>query len=97
MKNPVDDIHARARQRVAWPVRKYRLADAPRDDIALATAAERLAMMWPIALDAWSFTGRTLPDYARANAPVRVIRPQDLADVDALEGVSAGKKDPPKR
>ena len=75
MKNPVGDIDARARQRVAWPVRKYRLADAPRDDIALAaTAAERLAMMWPIALDAWSFTGRSLPDYARADAPVRVIR-----------------------
>lgn len=56
-------------------MRKYRLADAPGDaNTSTTTAAQRLATMWQLALDAWSFTGRALPDYARADAPIRLIR-----------------------
>ena len=31
-------------------------------------------MMWPLALEAWSLTGKPLPDYARDKAPVRRFR-----------------------
>lgn len=43
----------------------------------LPTAAERLASMWQLALDAWSHTGQPLPDYTRANIPGKLIRPGD--------------------
>jgi hypothetical protein len=65
----------RAELRKAWPIRVVRLGEEPPDDlIATTTPAERLAMMWPLALDAWASTGRPLPDYPRHQAPVRVLR-----------------------
>jgi hypothetical protein len=64
--------------RGAWPVRKYRLGQEPCDDLSQTTTAEeRLAMMWPLALEAWSLTGKPLPDYARCDAPVRRLRLDD--------------------
>ena len=58
-----------------WPVRKFRLADEPGPDLsATTTADQRLAMMWPLARDAWTLAGRTIPDYPRARMPVRVVR-----------------------
>lgn len=67
---PLDE-YARARGRLAWPVRRYRLGSEPPEDLCDATTPEqRLEMMWPLAIEAWSLTGRTLPDYARADAPV---------------------------
>ena len=39
---------ARRTARAGWPVRKFRLEDAPGPDLsATTTAEERLAMMWP--------------------------------------------------
>jgi len=57
--------------RRAWPVRAYRLGAEPPDDLsASTTAAERLAMMWPLAMEAWELTGRPLPQYARSEIAV---------------------------
>lgn len=71
----VDDKSARARRasaRKAWPVRKHRLGEEPSDDLSdLTTAEERLAMMWPLSLEAWTLTGKPLPEYDRSQAPVR--------------------------
>ncbi len=54
-------------------MRLYRLGAEPGDDLSsTTTVAERLAMMWPLALDAWALTGRPLPDYERAETPVSV-------------------------
>jgi len=62
----------RSAARGRWPVRVCRLGDEDGGNLAATTTAEqRLAMMWPLALDAWSLTGRPLPDYERARAPVR--------------------------
>lgn len=67
---------ARRAARARWPVRTFRLEDPPGPDLsATTTADERLAMMWPLALDAWAFAGRPVPDYPRDRMPVRVIRP----------------------
>ena len=67
-----DSRETRAGARSDWPVRKLRLGDEPGDDLsATTTAKERLAMMWPLAVEAWSLTGRPMPDYERQDAPVR--------------------------
>jgi hypothetical protein len=68
-----DQVRRAARAR--WPVRGFRLGEEPGEDLsATTTADERLAMMWPLALEAWRLTGRPLPDYRRQAAPIRVCR-----------------------
>ena len=53
--------------------RVFRLGDEPRDDISADTSiAERLAMMWPLALEAWTLSGQPLPSYQRRDMPIRV-------------------------
>jgi hypothetical protein len=71
---------ARAVLRRTWPVHVWRLGEEPGEDLsATTTAAERLEMMWPLALDAWSSAGLPLPDYPRHLAPIRVLH---LGDPD---------------
>jgi hypothetical protein len=61
--------------RRSWPVRKYRLGAEPSEDLSGSTTAEeRIEMMWPLAVEAWTLAGRPLPDYARDQAPVRRVR-----------------------
>lgn len=31
-------------------------------------------MVWRMTLDAWSLSGRAIPDYPRHEAPVRIVR-----------------------
>jgi hypothetical protein len=63
-------------------VHLYRLGEEPGEDQSrLNTPEERLAMMWELAQDAWSLTGRPLPEYRRHETPVtcrpwRVDRPR---------------------
>ena len=60
-------------------MRVYRLGAEPSDDLrATTTAEERLAMMWPLALEAWDFSGRPVPGYSRSEAPVS-LRPARAA------------------
>jgi hypothetical protein len=57
--------------RRSWPVRVYRLGAEPGDDLSATTSVEaRLAMMWPLSLDAWTLAGRTLPSYSRRETPL---------------------------
>jgi hypothetical protein len=77
-----DARRARAAARRQWPIRGYRLGEEPGEDLsATTTAAERMAMVWRLSLDAWAMTGRPLPNYRREDTPGRVIRPGD-ADAD---------------
>lgn len=70
-----DDAGSRAARRRSWIVRVYRLGAEPADDLSDSTTAEeRLAMMWPLAVEAWSLTDRPIPTYARGDAPVRLLR-----------------------
>ena len=58
--------------RRSWPVRLYRLGEEPGDDQSeLSTPEERLAVMWDLAREAWSLTGKPFPDYPRHETPVR--------------------------
>lgn len=65
----------RRASRSDWPVRVFRLGREPGADLSAATTAEqRLEMVWQLTLEAWSLTGRPLPDYARDSMPVAVRR-----------------------
>jgi len=69
------DANDRAAARKSWPIRKHRLGEEPSDDLRdFTTAEERLQMMWPLAVDAWSLTNRPIPGYKRNEAPVRKLR-----------------------
>ena len=76
MDVPRDDpARLRAAQRHGWPVRTYRLGSEPSDDLSDHTTAEqRLEMMWPLALEAWSLTAASMPDYSRSETPILLIR-----------------------
>jgi hypothetical protein len=70
---------ASAHDRHSWPVRAYALGNEPPDDLsATTTPEERLAMMWPLALEAWELTGRPLPQYERRQTPLS-LRPSTPA------------------
>ncbi len=65
----------RARGRAQWTVRKFRLGEEPGDDLSeTTTVGERLAMMWPLAVEAWTLSGRSMPNYDRGNLPGRLYR-----------------------
>ncbi len=71
-----DDTEVRRRARHNWPIRKLELGQETSDDIsAETTMQDRLAIMWPLAVRAWTFSGRELPRYSRAEIPGRIIRP----------------------
>jgi|SRR5437588_7251974 len=60
--------------RGSWPIRVYRLGCEPGDDLsATTTAAERLAMVWPLTLEAWAMAGKALPIYSRGETPIRAV------------------------
>jgi hypothetical protein len=67
-------------------VARFRLGEEPADDLSEVTSqAERIAMMWPLALAAWKVAGRTLPTYDRSSLPARLFRPgeeRSLVDDD---------------
>ena len=73
-----DESEAAAQRRAAraaWPIARFALGDESADDIsAVTTAAERIAMMWPLAVAAWKLAGRPLPTYDRKSIPSRVFR-----------------------
>lgn len=72
---------SRAAGRRSWAVRKFWLGEEPEDCLDGSTSPEeRLAMMWPLTLEAWSFAGRPLPKYSRREAPVRRLRGPGSAD-----------------
>ena len=58
-----------------WPIRKHRLGEEPSDDLRDSTTAEeRLQMMWPLAVDAWSLTDKTDSGLTTVSeAPVRKL------------------------
>jgi len=53
----------------------FRLGEEPGDDLSGETSPEdRIAAMWPLAVDAWTAAGRRLPTYSRERIPMRVVR-----------------------
>lgn len=66
----------RAAARSEWPIRRLTLAQEGQESgVASLTGDERLAMMWTLAVDAWTSSGKPWPDYLRGDSPGVVIRP----------------------
>ena len=62
-------------RRASWPVRRFRLGEEPGEDLSSTTTVEdRLAMMWPLALDAFSVVPSRSDRTSRARWPVKVRR-----------------------
>lgn len=56
-------------------MRRFALGEEPNEDLrADTTMQQRLAMMGPLALRAWTLAGRSMPSYRRSQIPGRVIR-----------------------
>jgi hypothetical protein len=75
------DAQARAERRrqsaSQWPVRRFELGQEPaRDPLDRSTVDERLAMMWPLAKEAWSVAGKPIATYERKNMPGKLTRHQ---------------------
>ena len=74
----------RARRRANWTVRSFRLGEEPGDDLSDSTTVEeRLSMMWPLAVEAWTLSGRTLPVYDRTSLPGRLFRRGEIPPEDS--------------
>ncbi len=77
----------RALPRASWPIHVFKLGDEPEDDLSsITTPQERLAMMWPLAIEVWSLAievwslaGKQLPSYSREKIPIVYLPPQQDA------------------
>jgi hypothetical protein len=70
-----EDAAERAKRRHSWPVRTFRLGEEPPESLLESTTAEeRIAMMWPLAEEAWRLAGRLEPVRTRSELPVRCVR-----------------------
>lgn len=71
------DRRERAAARANWSVRKFKLGEEPSDDLsAVTTAEERIAMMWPLTVEAWTLAGREISNVPRDQWPVKILRPE---------------------
>jgi hypothetical protein len=73
------DAKARAERRrqqaAQWPVRRFDLGQEPlRDPLDRSTVDERLAMMWPLAKEAWAVAGKPIATYERRDMPGALTR-----------------------
>jgi hypothetical protein len=70
----------RAAARATWPLRRLPLDQEDGvHDLAALSASERFAMVWRLTQDAWAFRGEPIPDYARSQTPIHVMRRREPA------------------
>lgn len=69
-----DGQKQRARARASWPMARARLDDDASPLLLDIPAADRVAMVWALTLDAWAMRGAAIPDYPRSQAPGCVVR-----------------------
>jgi hypothetical protein len=72
-----DERAERARARNHWVIRRTVLDDPGPSLLGVTTPAQRVAMMWPLAVEAYRVAGRPIPEFEWPQAPSRVIRPGD--------------------
>jgi hypothetical protein len=67
----------RAKGRGNWAIRRTVLGAPEISLLGITTPAERIAMMWPLAVEAYRVAGRSIPAFEWSKAPSRVVRPGD--------------------
>jgi hypothetical protein len=77
MPSPVDRSH--------YPVRKISLADEGRELPSSLTPAQRVAMVWPLTVEAWTFKDGRFDESRLRRDVVRVVR-RGRGDGSDLEG-----------
>ncbi len=77
------DADQRRQARAGWPVVVRRLDECDDDISDVTTAAERIAMMWPLAEEAWRLAGRPMPSYDRRHTPSRTFHRGEAIPDDA--------------
>ena len=71
---PQDELERSAGKR-SWPLQSYPLGAEPSENLSGTTSAtERIAMMWPLALEAWNLAGLPIPAGPIADLPSRIVR-----------------------
>ncbi|MBL8756499.1 MAG: hypothetical protein JNK15_24610 [Planctomycetes bacterium] len=60
-------------RRATWPLRVVARGAEPPDGLD-TTREQRIEMMWELTVQAWRLAGMPIPDYDRANTPVRLVR-----------------------
>ncbi|MSR13312.1 MAG: hypothetical protein EXR86_01875 [Gammaproteobacteria bacterium] len=68
--NNAEAAEKRRANRRDWKVVRKSL-EAPDAAVPILSPEQRIGMMWQLTLDAWAMTGHPLPEYARAEAPIR--------------------------
>ena len=69
-----DSSRARRERRRAWPVRIYDLGKEPGDDLSATTTPEqRLAMVWPLTVEAYTLAGISVDPVPRGQMKVRIV------------------------
>lgn len=85
--------HERREARASMSIRVFRLGEEPGDDLSeCTTPEERIAMMWPLAVDAWTSGGRRLPQYSRDRMPGRIIRTPTPEAVPRARHLDSGSR-----
>jgi hypothetical protein len=74
------DSPRQARRR--WPVTVVRLGEEDDDLSATTTVRERIAAMWPLAVEAHTLAVKPVPTYERKQAPSRVFWPGEARPDD---------------
>jgi hypothetical protein len=70
-----DRADRRREQASRWPVRGFDLGQEPlRDGLDATTIDERIAVMWPLAKEAWSVAGKPIATYERRDMPGAMTR-----------------------
>lgn len=67
-----DDADARTAKRAGWPLLITRLGEEPPDGVD-TSPEERIEMMWELSVRAYGMAGIPIPDYDRANTPIRIV------------------------
>lgn len=68
-----DSPAERAARRANWPVEVVRRGEERPDGLD-TTPEQRIEMMWELAVRAYGMAGIPIPDYTRAETPIRVVR-----------------------
>jgi len=78
MSSAADRARKRQQNADQWPIRRFALGGEPEVDCRdLRDPEQRLAAMWPLAVQHWRLSGRSLPTYTRAEIPSMIFRKHD--------------------
>ena len=70
----MDDLAKRHASRENLAIRRIPLAQEGQAAAVPGTPSERVAMVWPLTLQAWAMSGEPLPSYSRAETPGHIVR-----------------------